>query len=146
MTTHVPVRITYTQAVKRLTKIVDRTEQKHGVGCGYKDVDRNYYDSAADCRYFDANSKPRCLIGVLLAEYGVTLADMTESVDMNGETVDNVIDKLPWLTTSKRALVYLRAAQDRQDNGASWRDAIVGGPVPQLIRSPMGDPTEGAAL
>ncbi|MGH9249798.1 MAG: hypothetical protein ACRD0W_09830 [Acidimicrobiales bacterium] len=117
------IHITLDDAQRRLTAIVERAEQERGAGCRYQDIDHDWWQSHNHgCRYFDEAGKPMCLIGVLLAEYGITQQDAQDANTRDlralahhlGEKVD----------FDRDAYGFLRTVQIHQDHRSTWREAL----------------------
>lgn len=76
------------------------------------------------CRYFGANGvEPRCIVGYVLAEHGWTRDTLRNAIGVSVEGT-GIRDLGENLTNDTELLRALERAQDAQDNGDQWRDAV----------------------
>lgn len=91
--------------------------------------------NAGSCRYFEDDDTPSCIVGHVLASWGLaridlpmdyTNSDGDEVGDVNRVGVDNVLDAIgvdPHGLDPK-VMVLLRTAQCEQDRGLEWGEAL----------------------
>jgi hypothetical protein len=74
----------------------------------------------AQCRYFEDDGQPLCLVGHALALQGITLADVTHHG--NGTYIGTVLDTVG--DEHGVILDWLGAVQYKQDAGWRWEAAV----------------------
>ena len=74
-------------------------------------------DAVSQCRYFDHNGKPSCLIGQTLSKCGIVVPERFE-----GASAATVLEELT--NTSERVHVAASRAQTVQDAGSPWGVAL----------------------
>ena len=82
------------------------------------------YQYPGDVCYYMLNGAPDCLVGRALADYGVPL-DVLQSWDHPTQTIEMLWGGYAaneWLT-EESAVIFI-AAQDSQDGGNTWGDAL----------------------
>ena len=73
-----------------------------------------------DCVYFDKEGNPSCLIGHALAKCGV------EPFDQDRPIQDNAYYVLPRYGISAKVTKAAQMAQQAQDHGETWQEALNG--------------------
>lgn len=91
-------------------------------------------DYVAKCRYTDLDdiengtgvaTRPECIVGCILFEWGVPLRDLAAFDHQGNGSIDEIqCDLLPTLDIDRDAVELLLAAQGAQDSGDTWRDAV----------------------
>lgn len=66
----------------------------------------------------DPRETTGCLIGMILDRHGQTRHRFT------GKTVMGLSLRFPWMFANERVVAYLSAAQQKQDGGGTWQEAM----------------------
>ena len=114
MTTH----ITFEQALAGLEKAV----RLKGRSYKYEPPVVDDADGLTMCMYFETDSgQPSCIVGHVLADHGVTLESLGPA--NADETVGSLVAS-DVLALDARTEALLVRAQQEQDNGTSWGEAL----------------------
>jgi len=71
-----------------------------------------------EARENDPRETTGCLIGMILDRHGETRHRFT------GKTVMGLSLRFPWMFASERVVAYLSTAQQKQDAGGTWQEAM----------------------
>lgn len=95
----------------------------------YQDIELELTgDAESSCQY-QLNGTPACIVGCALSELGVDIETLKEFDNLLGkgsETINTVVHNRPdiFVCDSLDAHFYLRDAQEGQDSGDTWGEAV----------------------
>lgn len=114
---------------KDVLAALERLVQRHGPDTRYVERDPIYADTQV-CRNVDEEGRPLCIVGTLLVEeFGISGSTFFER-SVEGSGVDGLLDDLPEFTELlddnewSEVRNVLLVAQNAQDRGRSWGDAL----------------------
>lgn len=108
-----------TLTVDRTLQLLREAVAEKGPDFVYKDLSGTPADSFAECRYVHGD-EPGCLVGNVLFRHGIPLVRMQ---DFEGEGAGRVVRELVD-TYESPAPSVLVAAQETQDSGGTWGEAL----------------------
>lgn len=111
------IELTYDETVKILREVVaEKGEDYVYPGAAKNDI------PGARCKYFENDGTPSCIVGHVLARYGLTLEELTDV--HNAWTTPAKLLDLGLISTTPRVIELLAVAQGKQDFGSPWRVAL----------------------
>lgn len=99
-----------------------------------KELAAEYPDRIAQCRYFNSDGSPECIVGHVLHELGAEECNTVDGIylALNGAMlapIDTLADILPWEKLgvekpTREQVKWVVRRQASQDRGDRWHEAV----------------------